>query len=435
MKNRNKTILTKILVICFVLIACSGFSFLMPFRIAIIALFGISMVLDNMKGSSFQFYKSHQSFWFLIFVLLMVIGIFYSFDRVETIKFTCVYLVGLVMILTPMKENFHYNVFGLIEICVKVIAISIILNLFIPHLFSNYLYLFISGGSSAISRLNNEVNNQIYSGLMGEKGEAAYIMVIAIIQVFSKCAADKKVTKKNGIWLCIFFIALLLPAKRMLFVIGILFCMLYIMFWTSGKKRIYSIVGLGTLASIGYIVVSKIPALNKLMERFVTYSYDTTANGRGYLWERAFEMYTNKPWLGYGYGSFNAYASYNGVILTSTREWISQAHNIYIQLLGEMGIIGTIAFLVVAICGVRNFLQVYRRKSNLEKNDYMLLFFGGSIQILTFLYGLSGNCIYYTNQIMLYFWSLALMVFLQRKYARAHTKIRRNKYVLIQEKA
>ena len=406
----------------------------MPYRIAVIALFAIGMVIVNTQRYSHHYYKSQQSNWLLIFVLLMAMGIFFSYDKLETIKYTCIYLVGLVLILTPMKENFHYSAFDVIDISVKVIALSIILNMFIPHLFSDYLYFLISGGSSAVSRLNNEVNSNIYSGLMGEKGEAAYLMVIAITLLLSKCAADRKVTRKNAIWFCIYFIALLLPAKRMLFVIGLMICMLYLMFWTSGKKRINAMGGFGALVCFGFIVANNIPTLNILVERFALYSGDETFNGRVYLWERAFEMFQNKPLLGYGYGSFNSYASYYGIILTSTREWISQAHNIYIQLLGEMGIIGAFVFFVMASCGARNFIKVYRMKSWLDRYDYALLFLGGNIQIVTLLYGLSGNCIYYSNQIMVYFWGLALMVFLRKKYSTSPSNIRCNNNFVKQKK-
>lgn len=423
-RKKTKSFLLNASVICFVIICCSGFSFLMPYRIALIGLFAITMVILNLQGSTYHFYKSQQSFWFLIFLLLMIFGITFSFDKVQTIKYSCVYLVGLVLILNPTKENLHYKIFGGISICTKFIAFSIIVNLFIPNLFSEYLFFLIRGGSSAVS---NEVNNHIFSGLMGEKGEAAFIMVVAIILLLANCAAEMKVSKKNAIWLCILFVALILPAKRMLFVIGILMCMLYLLFWTSGKKKLISIGIFGSLASIGYIVVSNIPTLNTLLERFVTFSEDKSVNGRTYLWEYAIEMYRNKPWLGYGYGSFNSYASLKGVILTSSREWVSQAHNIYFQLLGEVGIIGTIFFLLIAILGVSNFIQVYKRRSLLDRNDFQLLFLGGNIQVLILVYGLSGNCIYYTNQMMLYFWSLALMVFLKWKYGKAQTKIRRSK--------
>lgn len=430
-QNNTKSILLDFSVICFVLICCSGFSFLMPLRIAIIGLFAITIVILNIKGSTYRFYISQLSNWFVIFLVLMVFSIFFSFDKVQTIKYSYVYFVGLVLVLNPMRDYFHYLTFNSIFVCTKIIALSIIVNLFIPNLFTNYLGFLIRGGSTTVI---NEVNNHIYSGLMGEKGEAAYIMVIAIILLLSICAAEKKISRKNAIWLCVFFVALILPAKRMLFVIGILMCMLYLLFWTSRKKKIISVGFFGSLASLGLIVASNIPTLSTLLERFLSYSEDRSVNGRTYLWEHAIDMYQNKPWFGYGYGSFNAYASLKGVILTSSRDWVSQAHNFYFQLLGETGIIGTFVFLVIAFCGIYNFVQVYRKRSILNKNDFMLLFLGGNVQVLTLLYGLSGNCIYYTNQIMFYFWSLALMVFLQRKYIRAKTMktIIKNKNDLLQ---
>ena len=106
------------------------------------------------------------------------------------------------------------------------------------------------------------------------------------------------------------------------------------------------------------------------------------------------------------------------MLLTSTGEWSSQAHNIFYQLLGETGIIGTFLFLCVCAITLYIFFRLYRKKNVLEKFDLALLFVGSCFVILTLVYGLTGNVIYYTNQIMFFFLGISISVNLQRKYLK-----------------
>jgi O-antigen ligase len=421
-KRRSSSVL-RLTEILLVLICCSGFSFLMPFRMGMIVLFALGLISIYIKRGKLHFTKSNIGTFLLLFVFLMSIGIFSSYDQIQTVKYVVVFCACIILVLVPNAENFHYDVCDGIESCVKVIAFSIIINLLIPNLYSNYLYFLISRGRASVGRLNMEINNHVYSGLMGEKGEAAYIMVIAIMIQLSKCIASKKIEKKDTFWLCVYFVALLLPAKRVLFVIAVLLCMMYWVFWTRGRKKVVLIGGFGGAACLGILIVSNIPAFSTLVDRFIADPGSDTANGRYYLWERAIEMYQEKPIFGYGFGSFNKYASYKGVILTASHEWESHAHDIYIQVLGEMGIVGLISFILLAGCGIATFINIYKKKDILERKDLSMLFLGGSIQILTLIYGISGNCIYYTNQILVYCWGLAIIVYLNKKYSNRCLKI------------
>lgn len=417
MKSITNNIMMRIMVVCFVLICCSGFSALMPFRIILIGIFAFCRSLINLRGTKLKIVTSQTGFWLVVFILLIIAGLPSSYDKLETVKYLYIYIAIASMILLPDNDTYHTKVLEGIDGCSKFIAISIIINLVIPNLFRDYLFFLISGGRSDSTRLTQEISSGIYSGILGEKGEAAFMMVVAIIILLGKCAYEKKVNRENGIWLCIYLIALLLPAKRMLFVVGIMICMLYLIFWMRGTKRLIAIGGFSILGYIGFLIVSKVPALNTLASRFSSYTNDNTRNGRIYLWQHAWKMFFEKPRMGYGYGSYNAYASNEGVILNANGQWTAQAHNIYYQLLGEMGITGTIVFIILVANSLYLFYKLYMIRDVLQKEDFILLFTGGNIQIMVLLYGYSGNIIYYSNQIMVFFWGVALMVYLRRKYS------------------
>lgn len=404
--------------ILFSIICCSGFSAIMPYRMTMILILCCCLLFMNLHHTKFSIRKSPLFFPFLMLFVYIAISVMYSYQKVETLKFLCVYSVGFLLILCPVNEYFYGKCLEYIEILCKIVAFSILIQLIIPNLYSTYLYFLIRGGASARQRLSGEVASNIYSGIVGEKGEAAFLMVVAVIIVLSKCVREKKISRNNLVWLIIYFVAMLLPAKRMLFAVGVLMVFLYIVFWTKGSRKLLAIGGAGILGVIGYIVVSLTPSLNTLLLRFTSFSDDDTANGRTYLWEYAINMFREKPLLGYGYGSYNTYASEKGVLLTSTGEWSSQAHNIFYQLLGEMGALGTFLFLCMCFITLYIFFRLYRKKNVLEKFDLALLFVGSCFVILTLVYGLTGNVIYYTNQIMFFFLGISISVNLQRKYLK-----------------
>lgn len=407
-----------VVAILFSVICCSGFSAIMPYRMTMILILCCCLLFINLHHTKFSIRKSPLFFPFLMLFVYIATSVIYSYQKVETLKFLCVYSVGFLLIICPVTEYFYSKCLEYIEILCKIVAFSILIQLIIPNLYSTYLYFLIRGGASARQRLSGEVASHIYSGIVGEKGEAAFLMVIAVIIILSKCIRENKMSRNNLIWLIIYFMAMLLPAKRMLFAVGVLMLFLYIVFWTRGSRKLLAVGGAGILGVIGYIVVSLTPSLNTLLLRFTSFSDDDTANGRTYLWEYAINMFREKPLFGYGYGSYNTYASEKGVILTATGEWSSQAHNIFFQLLGEMGILGTLLFLCVCVISLYIFFRLYRKKNLLEKFDLALLFVGSCFLILTLVYGLTGNVIYYTNQIMFFFFGISSSVTLYKKYLK-----------------
>lgn len=418
MKDRKK-IIYNFLILLLGLICCSGFSFLMPFRIFFILIFGVIQFFIMIRSGRIKYIKSKSLFFLLFFCIYIIVSLFYSLDRIQTLKFIIVYISISLMIINSYEEEFNFDALKIIEIFCKIVSVSIILNMFIPQLFSKYLYILIDGGSSAIPRLTGEVNAHVFSGIVGEKGEAAYLMVLAIIIGLSNFIPSKnaeEIKKSEYIWLIIYLIALILPAKRMLFAIGILIWIFFVLFWTKSKKRLwYIFLGL-ILGILGVFIALKVPALNTLISRFSSYAEDATGNGRIYLWEKAIEMYNKKPFFGYGYGTYNTYTKYSGVILSATGEWNAYAHNIYYQMLGEIGIIGMTIFIIMLLDTILQAVKLYKFRKNMEDRDRKLLFIGISIIIMNLIYGYSGNIIYYTNQVFLMFWGISIILCLRFKY-------------------
>ncbi|WP_019509280.1 O-antigen ligase [Pleurocapsa sp. PCC 7319] len=74
---------------------------------------------------------------------------------------------------------------------------------------------------------------------------------------------------------------------------------------------------------------------------------DTTLSGRTILWDSLWHFIQQKPWLGYGYGTFFSGLSREANLLWQEHDWSPvHAHNGYIQLWLQFGIVGLSAFTI-----------------------------------------------------------------------------------------
>lgn len=125
---------------------------------------------------------------------------------------------------------------------------------------------------------------------------------------------------------------------------GMVTALLFVpMAWLRSSKKMIGVV-FGTLLLI--LVWSLMP--EQYQERFVTtYSYgqnesaDASARGRIYTLKKGIQMFKMHPLLGVGPGNFKTAMEQLG------ESNIASAHNVYGQILGEMGLLGTTAFVIL----------------------------------------------------------------------------------------
>ncbi len=91
------------------------------------------------------------------------------------------------------------------------------------------------------------------------------------------------------------------------------------------------VVALGTAAAVGGLLDGVLVALGK----------DTTLTGRTEIWEQTLKMLAERPLLGHSTASF-----WQLRIVASTGVWFSNAHNGYLQLLIDLGLIGFVTFVL-----------------------------------------------------------------------------------------
>lgn len=345
----------------------------------------------------------------LIFIIYLFIGIIYSYDTISTLKMLKIYVIFIPLLICEFDKRKMIKMIEVIEVVILIGAISIILSTIIEEMIIRYFSFFVINDPT---RILVELRANSYSGLFSEKGNAAFMMNIGIGIIISKLLTFKKSSEKNIFKLIILFVALLLTSKRALLVFPvIIFGIIYMLSRNSKKiKNILKITTFGLVTLI--ILVQLFPILWNVFNRFIT----EDDNNRTELKEICIEMYDQNNLIGMGFNTYNTYAYDTNfrLYITGTKNgvWTYHAHNIYYQILGELGIIGLLFILFVFVITVYESFKILRNyewEKNNNQDRKMLLIFSIFIQLLFILYGWTGNTFYYYQQVLIYFLAISIM--------------------------
>ena len=138
----------------------------------------------------------------------------------------------------------------------------------------------------------------------------------------------------------------------------------------SGCLSTRTVWGLGLAAALvllGQFAVE--PVLDLFREGTITSAADRISSGsqiagsgRGYEWQKAWQIFLSAPWFGYGWGSYPLYGFLTNVYPTTFRSYetdvlFTHSHNSFLNLLAEMGIVGTALVLLGMVWAIRGCFQ------------------------------------------------------------------------------
>ncbi|HEY2170113.1 MAG TPA: O-antigen ligase family protein [Candidatus Angelobacter sp.] len=106
---------------------------------------------------------------------------------------------------------------------------------------------------------------------------------------------------------------------------------------------------------------------------------DFTTVSRLAIWGGAFTVFARSPWLGTGFGNLRGLM---GGLLNLPDGWTGDAHNLYLELLAETGLIGFVAFSVLIILALRTALRQLRRTENSFNKMIVLAIFAAICGVL-----------------------------------------------------
>lgn len=356
--------------------------------------------------------------WLAIGVIISV-SCMYSYHSDITLEYGLVYIASSFILFVDYPEEVWDKVLKAINIFVIVFALSIIASVVINDLIAGKLW-FITNPfkyQSFVTKVGNELREGSYSGLSGEKADAALTMNVGLALLYAKFFAGKKLTKFDYAEFVLVGVALILTGKRMLFLVPV--AMFVIMMMVSQiKGKLVKFISIVVLAVTAVLILSAfIPQLSNLYDRFfqdTTSIYYDPLSRRGELWRYSFMMFDENPLFGLGYATFNEYAFDHGYLRNGER-WDYFGHNCYYELLGEVGIIGTVAIVGFMLFAVVMTVR-YLHKNDISQLHRVLLMFSFYIQGLLFIYCVSGNVFYQNNQIFLWFVAISILLCIHRRY-------------------
>jgi O-antigen ligase len=145
-----------------------------------------------------------------------------------------------------------------------------------------------------------------------------------------------------------------------------------------------------------YISSFYFPQFNEFVERVLAIGRDESSLTRLSMWTLAIDNFASSPFWGIGWGGFRY--QFNQLLFNpsykSERYAFLNAHNVYIQLLAETGIIGFTLFILNAFSILKNTIAYKKTKLTLSITEKTVLNYSLLIQIFFYLYALTGNCLY-----------------------------------------
>lgn len=217
-------------------------------------------------------------------------------------------------------------------------------------------------------------------------------LYIATGFIIACSALLSKKSKMNLLVTSLFFIGLLFTQKRGPLLAALISVILVYLITNNSKlsKKIFVfLIGVAVTIVGVYVGYILFPKLFAVIDRFST---DNLLTGRQYLWDEALDMFMECPLWGVGFG---AYPHKLSVVIDTIKVTNLNAHNIYLQILAETGIIGFLCFMIPMLFSLINTLTFLRNnRMYLSERTTMVLLFSSIMQLFFLVNGITENSLY-----------------------------------------
>lgn len=284
------------------------------------------------------------------------------------------------------------------------IAINLILIFTLEHVFATWIcYIFPGFYQQNIMPIFPDFKHELmYQLTHGEiagftqhySTNATYIIIGLIVEIFNFKYEELKTNRKkiflNLLFIVFTFGALLLTGKRTQLFIGVFVIIVVSILKNISniKNTIKNIIILLILASLIILGLSKLmPSLLTPINRVIEgIKNEDLFSSRDIMYDLAINEYKQNRLFGNGWGTYKY--TYNTKVINKEREYMD-AHNIYLQMLSEIGIIGISILVGIWIYMIYRAIKHLKERPN---NSYICIFL--ALQIYILLEGIVGNAIY-----------------------------------------
>lgn len=354
------------------------------------------ILLIKINGKTFIISKENIA-WILVWIFFIVIrnqNIKYGMD------YGILYYIFMIIAMILLKKSTDWIdcMIKFLSIVCMIHAIITILSSVIPSFYFNYIIPIIS------PEYRNNVIKLYYNGSMSGLTSHYSINgmylgigtgIISIISLFN----ENMKRWKRVVYPAVMIFALLLTGKRAhLFFMIISLSLVYLIYnYKQVAKSTIKLILLVSILILIYVIMSNfVPNILVMYDRLVNSDY-STLGGRSQLYEEAIKLFKQSPIIGNGWGAYKNYVQYTVGVNYVSEYAKMNTHNIYLQLLCEIGVIGFSAFIGLIIYNLMKAIKVLKKIVTLNYihkifslNAVALLF----IQIFFVLYGFTGNPLY-----------------------------------------
>lgn len=214
-----------------------------------------------------------------------------------------------------------------------------VIKLFIAAAFLNSIYLLLTYGVTAISRLDGEGGAMATGWNLNAIGLMMSLAAFFIVFLFSA----KKISRLKWMYIFIFvfsvFIVVVTGSRKAILMLA---CYLAIYYFLTRKNKMGALLIIIISCVVIYQILMSVPVVYELVgsrvESFISGyfgsgAYSASDRTRVYMMDVGGELIRQKPWFGHGMANFK--------VLYPSGQY---SHNNYIELLVGMGVFGTVIY-------------------------------------------------------------------------------------------
>lgn len=305
---------------------------------------------------------------------------------------TFVMTIALMIVLST-KRGWIAPAMKIALVMLSVHAIATMLFLLLPGLYDSLVKpIFFPNIASAVGYQSGLTSHYSYNGMLLSAGVLLSTADFVSARRFSRkgqTSPDRKI-----VLVLLFCLALVATSKRGP-LIAVVTATLLTAYICSGKYKAVALLKIAfvvvLVATAFCIAVQFIPQLGNVVLRLQEIGSADASDadsGRSLLWDRAIELFQSNPVFGHGWGTYRYYWSGRSDLVTVT------AHNVVLNLLAEVGIVGLLIFFVAATPALLGLWRMASRIGKLDSHWYMPIYFAFSFQLFFFVYSFTGSPLY-----------------------------------------
>lgn len=345
-------------------------------------------------------YAPKGLFSIFLISLVIIVGLFVTGDTHTLLYYGLALLLPFSVTISDNGKFTEAKIFTIIGI---VSTIGSILNYMFPAVYSAIIPYFFSGYSlQSLQWLISE--RTFFPGFFSQVNYTAFFIGLALgaLFIFRKFCFSRT----WGFWLLFLAFGMLLTGKRGAFVYAIVAFVLVYFLEGEGRekiKRIGAILGILIVAYVLlYVVahVSAIPSIERIFDAVNDFLLNGTPEdaGREQLHKQAWTYFYQHPVFGIGWDNFKELFTARGTYV----------HCIYLQLLGETGIVGAVIFYCFFAFSLISTIANYYKVKNVNYVIGIWLELSIFIQVYFLLFGITENPIYDIEEMILYMYAIGL---------------------------